>query len=38
LNVGKNGELVIVVALSKEGLVKAPESKATEKNLQQGQG
>jgi sporulation protein YlmC with PRC-barrel domain len=30
-NVGKNGERVIVVALSKETLVKAPEFKATEK-------
>jgi hypothetical protein len=30
-DVGKNGELVIVVALSKEALVKAPEFKATEK-------
>jgi sporulation protein YlmC with PRC-barrel domain len=30
-NVGKTGERVIVVALSKEGLVKAPEFKATEK-------
>ena len=31
LNVGKNGERVIVVALSKETLVKAPEFKASEK-------
>jgi sporulation protein YlmC with PRC-barrel domain len=30
-NVGKNGERVIVVALSKEALVKAPEFKASEK-------
>jgi sporulation protein YlmC with PRC-barrel domain len=30
-NVGKSGERVIVVALSKEALVKAPEFKATEK-------
>jgi hypothetical protein len=30
-NIGKNGERVIVVALSKEALVKAPEFKATEK-------
>ena len=30
-NVGKNGERVIVVALSKEALVKAPEFNATEK-------
>jgi sporulation protein YlmC with PRC-barrel domain len=30
-NVGKNGERVIIVALSKEALVKAPEFKATEK-------
>ena len=30
-NVGKNGERVIVVALGKEALVKAPEFKATEK-------
>ena len=30
-NVGKNGDRVIVVALSKEALVKAPEFKASEK-------
>jgi sporulation protein YlmC with PRC-barrel domain len=30
-NVGKNGERVIVVALSKEALVKAPEFKASER-------
>jgi sporulation protein YlmC with PRC-barrel domain len=30
-NVGKNGERVIVVALSKEALVKAPQFKASEK-------
>ena len=30
-NVGKTGERIIVVALSKESLVKAPEFKATEK-------
>jgi sporulation protein YlmC with PRC-barrel domain len=32
-SVGKNGERVIVVALSKEALVKAPEFKATEKTI-----